>query len=161
MQDARRSYLYVPASAGDGSLQSLEAIAALQTGTSCHRTRLSADRTLMAYVRTSISLISFGFTIAQVFQHLHAARLLSDGGAAARNFGSGLVMLGVLMSILGMVGHVSYVHALMLERQAMARAGLVADEAPRLVSGPLVVAFLLLCIGIGAIFTLARPGALN
>src|SRR5262249_14347096 len=121
MQGPKRPYPYVPASAGDGSLQSLEAISALQTGTSLHRTRLSADRTLMAYVRTSISLISFGFTIAQVFKHFHAAHLLSDGGAAARNFGSGLVALGVLTSVLGMVGHLSYVYALTLERQAMAR----------------------------------------
>jgi len=36
------------------------------------RTRLSVERTLMSWVRTSVSLIGFGFTIVQFFEHLHA-----------------------------------------------------------------------------------------
>jgi putative membrane protein len=35
------------------------------------RTRLAHDRTLMAWVRTATSLISFGFTIYKFFQYLH------------------------------------------------------------------------------------------
>ena len=31
---------------------------------------MSADRTLMSVIRTSLSLISFGFTIFQVFEKL-------------------------------------------------------------------------------------------
>jgi putative membrane protein len=34
------------------------------------RTRLSAERTLMAWVRTSFSMISFGFTIGKFLQYL-------------------------------------------------------------------------------------------
>lgn len=34
------------------------------------RTRLAHDRTLMAWIRTSASLISFGFTIYKFFQYL-------------------------------------------------------------------------------------------
>jgi putative membrane protein len=34
------------------------------------RTRLAYERTLMAWVRTSTSLIAFGFTIYQVFNYL-------------------------------------------------------------------------------------------
>jgi putative membrane protein len=34
------------------------------------RTRLALDRTMMAWLRTAISLIGFGFTIFQVMQHL-------------------------------------------------------------------------------------------
>ena len=34
------------------------------------RTRIALDRTFMAYMRTAVSLIGFGFTITQFFQHL-------------------------------------------------------------------------------------------
>jgi putative membrane protein len=34
------------------------------------RTRLSVERTLMACLRTAVSLIGFGFTIVQFFNHL-------------------------------------------------------------------------------------------
>ena len=40
------------------------------------RTRLSLERTLMSWVRTSVALIGFGFTIVQFFEHLHAMRAL-------------------------------------------------------------------------------------
>ncbi|RPI63210.1 MAG: DUF202 domain-containing protein, partial [Lysobacterales bacterium] len=34
------------------------------------RTRLSLERTMMSWVRTAITLIGFGFTIVQFFEHL-------------------------------------------------------------------------------------------
>ena len=34
------------------------------------RTRLAVERTLMAWVRTAMTLIGFGFTIVQFFAHL-------------------------------------------------------------------------------------------
>ncbi|NVB84312.1 MAG: DUF202 domain-containing protein [Kofleriaceae bacterium] len=34
------------------------------------RTRLSVDRTFMSWVRTAASMIGFGFTIVQFFEHL-------------------------------------------------------------------------------------------
>lgn len=37
---------------------------------------MSADRTLMSVIRTSLSLIGFGFTIYQVFQKAYQASLL-------------------------------------------------------------------------------------
>jgi putative membrane protein len=36
------------------------------------RTRLSLERTLMAWVRTATALIGFGFTIVQFFERLHS-----------------------------------------------------------------------------------------
>lgn len=35
------------------------------------RTRLAFDRTMMAWIRTSVSLISFGFSIDKFFDFLH------------------------------------------------------------------------------------------
>jgi putative membrane protein len=34
------------------------------------RTRASVERTMMSWIRTAVSLIGFGFTIVQFFQHL-------------------------------------------------------------------------------------------
>lgn len=62
------------------------------------RTRLAVERTFMAWMRTSVSLIGFGFTIVQFFQHLEDA----DKGApmlhpqAPRDFGLALIAAGVV-----------------------------------------------------------------
>src|SRR5262249_21385458 len=45
------------------------------------RTRLSLERTLMSWVRTSVALIGFGFTIVQFFERLHS---MDDVAAALR-----------------------------------------------------------------------------
>ncbi|PWK71725.1 DUF202 domain-containing protein [Aminobacter sp. AP02] len=66
------------------------------------RTRLSADRTLMSVIRTSLALISFGFTIYQVFEKLREHALMT-GTAPARNFGIALVALGIVMLVVGIV----------------------------------------------------------
>jgi putative membrane protein len=65
------------------------------TSLALSRTMLAHDRTLMAWVRTSTSLISFGFTIYKFFQYLRderapqaAERLLGPRGVA-------LVMIGI------------------------------------------------------------------
>ena len=58
------------------------------------RTRLAEDRTLMAVIRTALSLIGFGFTIFQFFQSLRERGTIATA-AAPRNFGASLVGLGV------------------------------------------------------------------
>lgn len=62
------------------------------------RTQMGLQRTLMAAVRTSVSLIGFGFTVAQFFQRLlteteGAGRL---GPQVPRDFGLVLIAAGVL-----------------------------------------------------------------
>jgi putative membrane protein len=62
------------------------------------RTQMGLQRTLMAAVRTSVSLIGFGFTVAQFFQRLtsgdaHFERL---GPEAPRNLGMVLIGAGVI-----------------------------------------------------------------
>jgi putative membrane protein len=62
------------------------------------RTRLSLERTLMAYIRTAVSLIGFGFTIVQFFDRLQAM----PGVAPARvpqapyYLGLSLIFCGIL-----------------------------------------------------------------
>lgn len=63
------------------------------------RTRLGIERTFMAWVRTAISLIGFGFTIVQFFQHLPqmqgaAARPMRP--EAPRDLGLALIGSGIL-----------------------------------------------------------------
>lgn len=60
-------------------------------------TRLSVERTFLAWIRTSISLIGFGFTIVQFFQHLQTlepeAQRLRPG--APRDLGLALIAAGL------------------------------------------------------------------
>jgi putative membrane protein len=52
------------------------------------RTRLANERTLMAWIRTSTSLIAFGFTILKFFQYLatqeHRHTIVSPGSSGWR-----------------------------------------------------------------------------
>jgi len=57
------------------------------------RTRLAHERTLMAWIRTATSLISFGFTIYKFFQYLQEkATAPNDRRFGPREFA--LVMIG-------------------------------------------------------------------
>jgi putative membrane protein len=62
------------------------------------RTRLSVERTLMSWVRTAVSLIGFGFTIVQFFQHLGAMAGVEPARRpeAPRYLGLALIAAGVL-----------------------------------------------------------------
>ena len=78
------------------------------------RTRLAADRTLMAWIRTSLSMISFGFTIYKFFQYLLESSL-SAGNIqhnAPRNFGITLVVLGMLLLILAILEYIMFLRNL-------------------------------------------------
>jgi putative membrane protein len=60
------------------------------------RTRLALENTLLAWVRTAASLISFGFTIVQFFQRLPPPthKVLLPGGP--RDLGLALMLAGVV-----------------------------------------------------------------
>lgn len=120
---------------------------------SFQRTRMSADRTLMAVIRTSLSLIGFGFTIFQFFQRLREAGTLTHAGSA-RNFGITLVALGILMLIGGIVYHSQYMLGLRAQRKDMAIARLIHGESRFPVSLTLITAILLLITGITAIISM-------
>ena len=66
------------------------------------RTRLSLERTLMSWVRTSVSLIGFGFTIVQFFERLPAITGTASAHLpqAPRYLGLSLIAAGVIVLII-------------------------------------------------------------
>jgi len=70
------------------------------------RTRLAHERTLMAWVRTSASLISFGFTIYKFFQYLRGQnQLAQDRLFGPREFAMALVIIGLTALVLATLQH--------------------------------------------------------
>ncbi len=66
------------------------------------RTRLAVERTLMAYLRTSVSLIGFGFAIVQFFDRLEQMSGVSTARfpEAARDLGLAMIFCGVMAAII-------------------------------------------------------------
>jgi putative membrane protein len=108
----------------------------------------------MSVIRTSLSLIGFGFTIFQFFQKLREADVLAHA-QAPRRFGVALVALGIAMLLMGIVYHLQFMTGLRRTREAMAAEGLIYGESlfPR--SLTLITAVILLVIGIVAIISMA------
>ena len=121
-----------------------------RTGMSFHRTRMSADRTLMSVMRTALSLIGFGFTIFQFFGRLHESQVLRSS-SAARNFGTALVLIGIMVLIFGIIYHVRFMTGLRRLRSDMKVADLVHGESRYPVSLALVAAVVVLLLGLLAI----------
>jgi len=74
------------------------------------RNKLAAERTLMAWVRTSLSMISFGFTIykfLQVIDEQSAVPVLRPN--APRSVGLFLTGLGTFVVVIAAIQHWSYV----------------------------------------------------
>lgn len=104
------------------------------------RTRAAADRTLMAWIRTSLSLISFGFGIGKTFELFDAAFPAKhlDPLRASLVIALSLVILGML----GLLGAIIQ-HGQELKRLEQ---GTFTYRAPLALT--VVVAILLLVIGL-------------
>lgn len=107
----------------------------------------------MAGMRTSLGLISFGFTISQVFQKLREAGVFVSA-AAPRNFGIALVALGIGMLLLAIMYHIQFMLGLRAERQAMTAARLIHGESAFPPSLTLITAIVLLLIGVAAVISM-------
>ena len=72
------------------------------------RNRAAADRTLMAWIRTSLSLIGFGFTIAKGYDYLEATQDQAvDALGTPVLFGGSFIVLGMLALLAAIVQHVN------------------------------------------------------
>jgi putative membrane protein len=73
------------------------------------RTRMAAERSLMAWVRTALSLIAFGFTIYKFLQAIQAqSQLPVYRPNAPRNIGLLLVGIGIFSIVVSCVQHRRY-----------------------------------------------------
>jgi putative membrane protein len=70
------------------------------------RTAMASDRTLMAWTRTSISMISFGFTIYKILEGMGKEGLsFTKNPMGPRQLGLFLIAIGTVSLGMGMVEH--------------------------------------------------------
>ncbi|HEX5681579.1 MAG TPA: DUF202 domain-containing protein [Desulfobacterales bacterium] len=113
------------------------------------RNRAAYDRTLMAWIRTAISLIAFGFAIAKSYEYIQMDEMEKTGRFidqihAPLWFGMSFVVLG-MVSILG--GVIQYVQVV---RQIQSGRFIYGEPRPL----AKIVALILLIIGVFALITI-------
>lgn len=112
------------------------------------RTRLSIERTFMAWIRTGISLIGFGFTIVQFFQRMQGMDTASGRTMPEmmpRNLGLALIATGVA----GLAMSAWQYHQQITYLWDPAFAALAAGPKPRRTPA-FIAAMVLIVIGIAA-----------
>jgi putative membrane protein len=102
------------------------------------RTVYSSERSLMAWMRTSVSLYTFGFTITKFMDYLGKQKNGGGNAEGLERLGLVLILIGIVALVLAIIEHLKRV-------RTMKRLGL--EEPPRLYL-PTVGAILLLAIGI-------------
>jgi putative membrane protein len=106
------------------------------------RTRLAHDRTLMAWIRTATSLISFGFTIYKFFEYMHESgqATASNRAIGPRQYALLMISTGVLALAIATVQHYSYMR--MLRRLTSKKVYSLATLPAALISALGVLALL-------------------
>ncbi len=104
------------------------------------RTAFSSEQSLMSWIRTSLSLFTFGFSITQFFYFLDQRQAGAELLSSPRLLGMALVGVGILVLVLAIVEHVQRI-------RKMKEQGLPSDAGTVL---PIYSAVGLLIIGIAA-----------
>lgn len=127
-------------------------MAGMRTALAFQRNRLAADRTLMAIMRTSLSMIGFGFTLytftTNFIRRDGAAGLLAQ--QAPTRFAMTMIVLGTLLLTLGIANHYRYMMMVRRQRDDFIGEGLMPAKEDYPVSLTLITAFLLVMIGVAA-----------
>lgn len=127
-------------------------MAGMRTALAFQRNRLAADRTLMAIMRTSLSMIGFGFTlytfVTNFIRREGAAGLLPQ--QAPTRFALTMIFLGVLLLTLGIANHYRYMMVVRGQRETFIAEGLLPPKEDFPVSLTLITAFLLVLVGLAA-----------
>ena len=77
------------------------------------RTRMAADRTLMGWVRTALSMISFGFTIFKFLEYMQQQGIKPGiRPHGPRDFGLTLICIGTFALIIACVQHWQFIKKL-------------------------------------------------
>jgi putative membrane protein len=120
------------------------------------RTRLALERTLMAWMRTAVALIGFGFTIVQFFQRLHQMEGVAPAmrPQAPRNLGLALIGAGVLALLISAQQYRRMVRYLWSDPYRPIAGADGKDMAPIITQSPvLAVVIAILVIGLFAFFS--------
>ncbi len=114
------------------------------------RTRDAAARTLMAWTRTAISLIGFGFAIAQAYELYEAEYNASHAGRMLVRLNAPLIF-GISFMILGIIGLVAGIR---MHRQSIRQIRSDQYSYEEHMSFTVVVAIILVLIGVSGILLL-------
>jgi putative membrane protein len=113
------------------------------------RNRAAYDRTLMAWIRTAISLIAFGFAIAKSYEYIEMDEMETTGRFidqihAPLWFGMSFIVLGMVCILGGVIQHVKLVEQI--------RSGQFTYGEPRPLAK--IISLILLIIGLFALITI-------
>jgi putative membrane protein len=78
------------------------------------RTRMAADRTLMGWIRTALSMISFGFTIFKFLEAIQSKELAAQTLRvhSPRTVGLTLISIGLFSLVIACLQHRNYMKKL-------------------------------------------------
>ena len=109
------------------------------------RTAMSSEQSLLSWIRTSVSLYTFGFAITQFFYYMARQQESAQLSAGPRVLGLALIATGILAILLGTIEHVVRIRTLR-------RAGLPTNAKFLL---PLGSAGAFLLVGIAALVAIS------
>lgn len=113
------------------------------------RTAFSSERSVMAWIRTAISLYTFGFSISKFIDYLELQETGISFPTGPRHLGIALILMGIVALVLAVAEH--------LKRMRRMRA--LGLPRVSLVSLPVAASGALLGIGIAALMAIVNTGS--